>query len=101
MKNVPCIACNFSSVLERFPGRCDHCRGSGTKYGMTSRVRGFWPFARLSAITETCPNCGGTGICPDCKETTGMPGWCRVFSLDGLGLTAGRKIPTDPVSVEE
>jgi hypothetical protein len=24
-----------------------------------------------------------------------------VFSLDGLGLTAGRKIPTDPVSVEE
>ncbi len=60
------------------PGKCFLCRGTGTGV--------------LSSREGKCRHCGGTGRCPDCTKEE-VPGWVRVFSLDGLKESTERLPP--------
>jgi hypothetical protein len=75
---------------------CIHCnsaaRAGGASAATSARARhppGECMFCRVTRTAPTlktkfeCKHCGGTGKCPDCGNET-VPGWVRVFSLDGL-----------------
>jgi len=84
---IQCISCNSSGHGSRHPpsqtpssrsSRVSHCFSA--KAAGPTRELGKCFLCRGRGIGRDY--CGGTGVCKVCA--TGLPGWCRVFSMGGL-----------------